>query len=423
MRYAGFILLLALIIGGGTVQQLWTDQFLLALMIPAMAIGLLDLGRSRLTVLARFLIAAIALVLFLQFLPFSPSRMANMPFGPLQGSLFSLSPGRSLEAALYAGGLLGYVLFVSRFSDDQLSGMVRFLVVGLGINLAVGTIQLAYVGGSAISGLLPYQMRLGTFANPNHQSTLLLMVIPLLAQRYLSQTKQPIRFLIAAVVLVFYLLANGSQAGLGIAVIMMLLSVLWFAPKRMTVLMKLTSMAFMVVIVGVATYVALTQGFLRNDDRLLFFENTWRAIADNLPFGAGLGSFPLIYPAYEAFEDISGSFVNHAHNDYLELVLEIGVLAPVLLLVFFVLIGSSAFRSSFNQAAFLAASAVLLHSLVDYPLRTLAIAVPFSFLAATLACMPAPERRKIRRSRHEQPVPTAAYQSETGRRIEGQILT
>ncbi|MEL6735488.1 MAG: hypothetical protein AAFO98_06360, partial [Pseudomonadota bacterium] len=230
--------MLALIIGGGTVQQLWTDHFLLALMIPAMAIGLLDLRRSRLSLLAKLLLAAIFFVLCLQFVPFSPPRMANMPFGPLQGSLFSLTPGRSLDAALYGSGLLGYVLFVSRFSDDQLSSMVRFLIVGLGINLAVGTVQLAYVGGSAISGLLPYQMNLGTFANPNHQSTLVLMVIPLLAQRYLSQAKQPIRFVAAAGVLLFYLLANGSQAGLGIAVIMILLSVLWFASNRVTMLLK-----------------------------------------------------------------------------------------------------------------------------------------------------------------------------------------
>ncbi len=82
------------------------------------------------------------------------------------------------------------------------------------------------------------------------------------------------------------------------------------------------------------------------------------------------------------------AWVNHAHNDYLELLLETGLPGLLLMLAFlgwFVFqttrVWRSPFASLFAKAATIAAAAILVHSIVDYPLRTAGI-VAISRLAS-----------------------------------------
>jgi len=56
--------------------------------------------------------------------------------------------------------------------------------------------------------------------------------------------------------------------------------------------------------------------------RIEFWKDTVAAIRDFPFFGAGLGTFPFVYPQYSAIT--FNTFVNHAHNEYLELLLETG---------------------------------------------------------------------------------------------------
>ena len=78
--------------------------------------------------------------------------------------------------------------------------------------------------------------------------------------------------------------------------------------------------------------------------------------------------------------EVTVAWVNHAHNDYLELLLETGLPGLLLMLAFlgwFVLqtarVWRSPFASLFAKAATIAAAAILVHSIVDYPLRTASI--------------------------------------------------
>ncbi len=89
-------------------------------------------------------------------------------------------------------------------------------------------------------------------------------------------------------------------------------------------------------------------------------------------------------------------FVNHAHNDYLELLLELGAAAIVILILFllwFVRRAIVIWRPqevdySFARAGSVAVAIVMLHSVADYPIRTAAIA---SIFGLSLALMAAPE--------------------------------
>jgi O-antigen ligase len=133
------------------------------------------------------------------------------------------------------------------------------------------------------------------------------------------------------------------------------------------------------------------------ESRRLIFSTTWRALKHFWPVGTGLGTFQEIYRSFENPLTIKLAYVNHAHDEYLEILLETGAAGMVLLLAFLAWWIGRAWRvwregslSPFAMAAVIASASLMVHSLVDYPLRTAALS---SVFAACLALMAAPRRR------------------------------
>jgi O-antigen ligase len=106
-----------------------------------------------------------------------------------------------------------------------------------------------------------------------------------------------------------------------------------------------------------------------------------------MPLGSGIGSFIPVYASVEPIDTMSRAFWNHAHNDFAEVWLEAGIPALVGLGAFFAWwlisvfsVWRSAATGNVNvaQAATVVTALLLVHSLVDYPLRTLALACVFA---------------------------------------------
>lgn len=131
------------------------------------------------------------------------------------------------------------------------------------------------------------------------------------------------------------------------------------------------------------------------DVRLDAWPTVLKAAAQVQPFGGGIGSFETLYRASEPLAEVTPTYFNHAHNDYLEIWLEAGWAGVVLLAAFLAWLGARVWRIWSEPArspeAGLAAAATLVpllllaHSVVDYPLRVEAIAVLFAFACATIA--------------------------------------
>ena len=119
-----------------------------------------------------------------------------------------------------------------------------------------------------------------------------------------------------------------------------------------------------------------------------------------MPLGSGIGSFPAIYRGYEDPVSIVSTWVNHAHSDIVEIVLETGILGILLMLAFFIWWGRRAYvvwvkderPDHFARAAAIASAAIIAHSFVDYPLRTAAISALFAVCLALMA-QPRPSTR------------------------------
>ena len=95
--------------------------------------------------------------------------------------------------------------------------------------------------------------------------------------------------------------------------------------------------------------------------------------------GSGFGSFDLLYRQAEPFELLMPAYLNHAHNDWLQIVIEGGVPAIVLLVTLLAWLAHTAFillvttkrrRAPEDVVAISILVAIALASVVDYPLRT-----------------------------------------------------
>ncbi len=132
--------------------------------------------------------------------------------------------------------------------------------------------------------------------------------------------------------------------------------------------------------------------------RTAMVKDTWRIFLDHPWVGTGLGTLAVVYPRYESFYD--GKVVNHAHNDYVELLAETGVIGGLCCLLFVVLLARSALarlkapRNSLDLAlhlgAVVACGGLLVHSLVDFNLHIPSNALLFFLQAALVSSSAVP---------------------------------
>jgi O-antigen ligase len=115
---------------------------------------------------------------------------------------------------------------------------------------------------------------------------------------------------------------------------------------------------------------------------------------DFLPFGSGFGTFESVFNMYEPAWMLTSRYMNQAHNDAMQLVIEGGVPALAIAgtgLLWLAWSGWSRLRSSQREAhafAVLCCGSVILWlaaSVVDYPLRTPLAAMLVATLTALLS--------------------------------------
>lgn len=254
----------------------------------------------------------------------------------------------------------------------------------------------------------------GLFANRNHQALLLASSIPLIGVMFgtrSSSSRQGLpRWVLVAGAIAFLIplvLVNGSRAGVVMAFVASLLTAIGLCtgskgfsrlPKRRMTWVFGAGAAIVVLLAVASTILAgrdvglerLLADDLADDLRLRILPTLGAMMRVYLPWGSGIGSFAPVYKLYEPDALLFPQYVNHAHNDWLELVVTGGVPAVVLLgaVVVWVLFRACAliFNKSAQQDPVAAASLIILllcamGSLSDYPLR-----VP-SLTALSMLCL------------------------------------
>lgn len=426
------------IVLGGSAQGTWGKLALEILGVGLIAWAALRKpaeSNVRPTFLYATLLVGLAVVA-IQLIPLPASIWSALPGRDNLVSGFQLLgfplPSLAISEAPFTSvmTLFAFIPAVAAFvATEKLRPPPRLLAIAVlaGTVLAVlfGAIQVADGPGSwAYFYKITNEGAVGFFANQNHMATLLLVTIPLTMALIHSAAGEKeaakagrrwMGFIVLVLVLVGVAL-NGSLAAYALVVPVVLASL-----ASGQGLVRWRRFAIPIAVLAFAGGVLLLIGSpLSNaaDDsdasrsvtsRLEIWKGTARVIGQNFPVGSGLGTFEQAYPQQEDPLAVGREYVNHAHDDYLELVTELGFAGALLILAFLawwgatsIAIWRSRMSTPFAKAATVVTAAVLLHSIVDFPLRTSAIAAIF---AAALALMAQPalvarDRREARPSRH-----------------------
>lgn len=129
------------------------------------------------------------------------------------------------------------------------------------------------------------------------------------------------------------------------------------------------------------------------DGRHAIWRDSWDAALAYWPVGGGTGAFPYLFLPYEALEAVDQTHPNRAHNEILEIMIESGAPGLLALAIGLGIVGwlvVSAFRRDAvprEQRLFSVGciGIIALHSLVDYPLRSMSTASLFAVAIALLA--------------------------------------
>ena len=415
--------LLACLILGGSAQGIWQNTLLqlagLGIIAWAAATGDEPLPKSA-QALMLILIAAFVIVV-LQLIPLPTSLWAHglrmriaegysLLGRPVPSLPLSLTPYASLSTLLAIIPPLAMFCAILRLGAFRASWLAAALLAGAVAGITLGALQVVAPGAASPWYLYHETNRgvaVGFFANANHMADLLVCGLPFIAALAAGGRSRNIQrysaLLIilagAALLLVVGIALNGSLAGYTLAVPAIAASILIVAPAQRSVRVPVAIIAGLALVAAVAAMASTSIGSSRIgqeasgsvESRQEILKTTGRAIRDTMPFGSGLGSFVKVYPLYESADHVTPEYVVHAHNDYAELALELG-LAGVLLIGVFLAWWMAAARAGWRtggggpyaRAASIASAVILVHSVVDFPLRTAAISATFAMCLALL---------------------------------------
>jgi len=341
----------------------------------------------------------------------------------------SLTPYRSLSTLLSWIPAIAMFCAIARLNAYRPSWLCVALIAGVAAGILLGALQVASPGSESSNWYLfgdsSFGLATGFFANANHMAVLLVITLPFLAAlaaaargsgRQIYSTLLVGLGAVALVILVGIAL-NRSLAGLSLLLPALAGAALILLPPRSVWRGRAAGVAALLLLAAVATIgsSAIGSGRLGEDaatsvqSRAEMLAVTARAVGDFLPLGSGLGSFPEVYRLYEDPLSVGNTYVSHAHNDYAELALELGLPGIALILAFlawWAVASWGAWRALGSQpyarAASVATAIILVHSLVDFPLRTAAIGACFAMGLALLADRRTPQAdaRDLRPSRH-----------------------
>lgn len=446
---------LVFLLGGGSRHDVPVLIILrpLAALFLAYALAGMSGEQWRLIRVPMLLLAALALVIWLQLLPLPPAVWSGLParepvvaMGQALGMdelwrPLSLSPAKTWNALF---SLLVPAAALALFAIQEPEGRRQIWTVVLAIALIsalLGVLQIT-TGAFYFHAFSPAGYATGLLANRNHQGVLLACMLLVAAWQFAAirprQRGAGMKGLLALAPLVFLvpmIFLAGSRAGLICAGIGLLLAMglIVQAPlvPQSFALGKRLKLSRAAVLGGIGLAFALLTAVVVVSSRALALDRLfddgalenlrWQVLPtllemarDLFVWGSGFGSFEYVYRIYEPVALLGPKYLNNAHNDWLQFVIEGGLPAVLILLAAIVVVvvrTVAAWRAEageLRRRRLMAAGVLLLlgvASLVDYPVRVPSIMVLVALAFATLwikresmTGLP-PEERESRRNR------------------------
>lgn len=318
---------------------------------------------------------------------------------PVPWLSLSLIPQKTVHALLAITPVLAIFLGTVYQSRRNILWIIYALVAIASIQATIGFIQYPAAGHAR-----------GTYINTNHFAALMYMVLPFifallaysiggkLSSRHReglpSYINNTFLFGFLGILIVLAGIISTSRTGGFLIFSAVIISGIVFlrhiGGKQGLGLSAILGIAGL----GVATSVGLIPVInrfitLNPADSLRWetFPDTIIGIKQYFPIGSGPGTFQEVFITFQSIGADREGFINHAHNDYLELFLETGVIGMIFTaLAFFIFIQGwfSLSKKSWNKMKFLnvaagvAVSLTLAHALLDFNFHNPANALVFA---------------------------------------------
>ena len=265
----------------------------------------------------------------------------------------------------------------------------------------------------------------GPYVNHNHYAGLMEMLLPfplVLAATHLTNGNRKVVVAGIAALMAGSIFLSGSRGGMAAFVAeMVVLAVFMLRKREGSWKQPLMLGAFLAMVIVFLLWIGgneLTQRLvsihseareeLSGGVRLTIDRDCFHMWTKRPLLGWGLGSFPIVYPEFRSF--YTTFFVNQAHNDYLQLLVETGLAGCCIAAWFLVVVirraagklknWTETASGALTVAALLGCMGILVHSFLDFNLQIPANAALFYVLCAVAASAPLQEsqrRRVVRR--------------------------
>lgn len=378
----------------------------------------------------------ILLVPIAQLVPLPPQLWTRLPGRELSAEILavaglpagwrpiSLDPEATVRSALelLPGLAMFFACFRLRAADRP--RLLKLVVAVAILSAILGGLQKASGGADLFTPFASGHRGLGTglFVNRNHQATFLLIAMLLAGgtagARSSLGAASPAKLVALGLILLFGagVAATASRTGFILLVPALLISLLLLFPVKI----KPARLAIGFLGTIAAGAAALQSSAVRrtlsrfesgiDDARFEYWTDLAPAISSFWPVGSGVGTFARVFPIFESLGSVGANFVRNAHNDYLEVLLETGLPGALLMLLAGLFLAGCAVQlyrhraeqdSAAKIAALVAILLLLLHSVVDYPIRMLSLMAILGLLAGFIASAPGRKRpaRGVGRSR------------------------
>lgn len=416
-RIESYFIPFALLIGGGGLNYPLLETAIELFAIAVIWRLLPDIGRFRDDGTARLLASfygAAAIIAIAQLVPLPWPLWSKLPGHDVARDIYqalgwqgawrslSLTPDLTLQTLLSLSPPLAASVLALTAERAERRMLMRDVVVVAALSAIVGALQIAGGPQSPLRFFLTNSndIATGLFVNRNHHALFLDCAIIFAAVPGVLRLDQNGRgstsvakWAVPATItfLALGVVATASRSGLTLLAPALMAALAfgldWKAQRRRAIV----SVAALGLSIAAAVQTPLVQSVLErftkvgDDLRPQIWLNTLHAARDSFPLGTGLGSFVATYPRFEPLEQVMDLIINNAHNDFLELTLEVGLLGliPATLAALVVARGlrqSWLARNGARSLRLAVPGAVVLSliagaSITDYPTRIFNIAV------------------------------------------------
>ncbi|MDD5165860.1 MAG: O-antigen ligase family protein [Candidatus Omnitrophica bacterium] len=329
--------------------------------------------------------------------------------------ILSIYKHDSFFALLRLLGYVGTYYVVSNNFDRLMSRRLLILVIGMGAVLSIyGFLQ--YFGVLNHSWWGPPEFLASVYINHNHFAGYLELVIPMTAGMLFSRRQRSIGYrlaIIAALIImaIVFIFTQSRGGWICLAISLLVMNIVLIKQGKFN---KKSAILFLIIIGFIVSFVYLNRkeipqriATMTNAEeretessmqtRIKIWQGTLGQIRDNPLTGVGIGAFDAGFYRYRP-EGLNVRAV-FAHNDYLQMAAEMGVLAPFIMLwIFIAVIGTGFTKKHLSPRLLGCAIGILslsLHGLVDFNFHIPANMLLFSVYAALIMAASKEDNQRV----------------------------